>query len=241
MSHPEGTRPPVQAVGVDADARGLTPLARPSTAQRVAEVLRERILRGELAAGTQIGEQQLTATLGVSRNTLREAFQILVGEHLLRHAPHRGVFVRTMTGADVHDLYTFRRLVECAALEHPVAPRLSQGAFVADLRAAVAAATDAAARDAWAEVGTADVRFHIAVTAAAGSVRLDHAMRATFAELRLAFALVPDPRSLHRPFVGLNAEILALVERDEGLRASRLLRRYLDDAEARITAAVEGG
>jgi DNA-binding GntR family transcriptional regulator len=212
------------------------PLDRPSTAQRVAEVLREQVLQGELPPGTQMPEQQLTAALGVSRNTLREAFQILVGECLLVREPHRGVFVRTLDAADVRDIYAFRRLVECAALADPV-----DEAAYADMRLAVTQGRAAARRRDWHEVGTADVRFHVAITAVAGSERLDRAMRATFAELRLAFHLVPEPRTLHRPYLELNAEILELAEQGRSAQASERLRAYLDDAEARLVAVIEGG
>lgn len=214
---------------------GAAQLQRPTTAQRVAQILRERILEGELPSGTQFAELQLSSALGISRNTLREAFQILVGEHLLVHEPHRGVFVRRLDVGDVRDIYTFRRLVECAALAYSANPR-----GLVEMRAAVAQGIEAAAREAWHEVGTADVRFHMGVTAVAGSERLDQAMRGLFAELRLAFALVPDPHDLHRPFLDLNVEILELAEQGRADQASLLLRRYLDDAEARIVAAVEG-
>lgn len=211
-------------------------LDRPTTAQRVADVLRERILRGELRSGTQFGEQQVTATLGVSRNTLREAFQILIGERLLVREPHRGVFVRRLDAADVRDIYDVRRLVECGALARPAELR-----GLAEMRVAVKQGRAAARRRDWYDVGTADVRFHVAVTALAGSVRLDQVMRALFAELRLAFQLVPDAHVLHKPFLPRNAEILDLAERGEYAQASDGLRTYLDEAEAVIVAAVGGG
>lgn len=223
-----------------ADLAGLggagVQLERPSTAQRVADILRERIIQGELPSGTQFAEQQLTVIFDVSRNTLREAFQILVGERLLVREPHRGVFVRRLAAADVRDIYTFRRLVECAALQHPADPR-----GICAMRVAVTEGQDAARRESWSEVGTADVRFHMAVTAVAGSDRLSHAMRGLFAELRLAFQLVPDPHELHGPFLARNAEIVTLAEEGNGHQASRLLRTYLDEAQARIVAAVERG
>ena len=188
---------------------GGVQLQRPTTAQRVAELLRERIVQGELSSGTQCAELQLSTALGVSRNTLREAFQILVGEHLLVHEPHRGVFVRRLDVDDVRDIYTFRRLVECAALAHP-----SSAHGLAEMRAAVAQGMDAAAREAWHEVGTADVRFHVGVTAVAGSERLDQATRGPFAGLRPALTLAPHAHGLRRPFLGLNAEarIVAAVQ-----------------------------
>ena len=65
-------------------------------------------------------------------------------------------------------------------------------------------------------------------------------MRALFAELRLAFQLVPEPGALHAPFVALNVEILELAEAGRARRRRpRLLRSYLDRAEALIVATVE--
>ena len=202
---------------------------RPTTGQRAADVLRNRILQGELRAGTQFAEHRLAAILGVSRNTLREAFQILIGEHLVVHEPHRGVFVRRITGPEVSDIYAFRRVVECAALAGPLG-----SAHVAEMRAAVQDGESAAGRRAWDEVGTANLRFHLAVVAGAGSRRLDQAVRVLFAELRLAFQLVPDPRELHAPFLVRNADILALTEAGEHARAGAAMRSYLDAAEAVI-------
>ena len=85
------------------------------------------------------------------------------------------------------------------------------------------------------------MRFHLAVTAAAGSPRLDRVVRALFVELRLAFQLVPDPAGLHGPFLTRNAEIAALAAAGEYAAAAAALRDYLDDAEARIVEAVGAG
>jgi DNA-binding GntR family transcriptional regulator len=211
-------------------------LRRPTTAQRVAEILRERILLGELPPGTSFREQRLTAAFGVSRHTVREAFQILVAERLVVHEPHRGVFVRRLTAADVRDIYTFRRLVECAALLRP-----DQWEALVDVRGAVTQGREAAERGNWRQVGTADVRFHIAVTALGGSERLNRTMRALLAELRLAFQLVPDAQTLHAPFLDLNIEIAALVKGRRPQEASSRMEAYLDQAEAAVLAAMASG
>lgn len=208
-------------------------LDRATTAQRVADVLRAQVADGGLRPGAQLVEQELTAALGVSRGTVREAFQVLIAERLLVRAPHRGVFVRRLDAADVRDIYAARRLVECAALATPV-----DRTGVHQMREAVADGRRAARAGDWREVGTADVRFHVGVTACAGSARVDRAVRGLFAELRLAFALVPDPRALHAPFLERNADVLALVEQDRPTDAAAALRAYLDDAEALVLEAL---
>jgi DNA-binding transcriptional regulator YhcF (GntR family) len=94
----------------------VTPLARTTTARRVAETLRDHILSGRLAPGTPLRETQLSASLGVSRNTLREALRGLAEQGLVTHRPHHGVVVTDLTEDDVADLYRLRSVVELAAL-----------------------------------------------------------------------------------------------------------------------------
>jgi DNA-binding GntR family transcriptional regulator len=111
---------------------------------------------------------------------------------------------------------------------------------VPELRHAVTQGGAAARRGDWQEVGTADVRFHLAVTTLAGSERLNRIMHALLAELRLAFQLVPDPEALHAPFLDLNAEIHQLVEDGSPHQAAARMASYLDRAEAFVLAAMDG-
>jgi DNA-binding GntR family transcriptional regulator len=207
-------------------------LARASTAERVAGVLRDRISAGSLPPGTQVGELAVATALGVSRNTLREAFRLLDHERLLVHEPHRGVFVRTLAETDVVDIYRTRQVVEGGALQCASAGDRALGA----VRAAVTAGERAAADGRWIDVGTADLQFHAAVTALAGSRHLDALMRRLLAELRLAFSVMGDPRGFHEPYLVRNAEIAAQLGAGliEPARAS--LERYLDDAREQLLA-----
>ncbi|GAA3073937.1 hypothetical protein GCM10020000_68620 [Streptomyces olivoverticillatus] len=133
-----------------------------STAQRVAMALRERIEGGELPPGTQLSEEALGRDLEVSRNTLREAFRLLIHESLVEHLLNRGVFVRVPTAADVTDVYRMRTALETAGVR-------AAATAPAPLRAAVAASVDegerAAAEGDWRQVGSADLRFHRALAA----------------------------------------------------------------------------
>src|SRR5258707_808947 len=88
-------------------------LGRSSTAERVAGILRDRVIEGFFPPGTRLSEEAIGEALGVSRNTLREAFRLLAHEHLLVHELNRGVFVRTLTKEDVVALYRVRRVLEC--------------------------------------------------------------------------------------------------------------------------------
>ncbi|MBO0864516.1 MAG: GntR family transcriptional regulator, partial [Mycobacterium sp.] len=95
----------------------FAPVSRQSTAELIADRLREAITRGQLAPGQQLGEASLAAQFEVSRGPLREAMQRLVAEGLLRSERHRGIFVVELTEADVHDVYRLRKAIERVAIE----------------------------------------------------------------------------------------------------------------------------
>ncbi|WP_181808065.1 GntR family transcriptional regulator, partial [Streptomyces shenzhenensis] len=211
-----------------ADDRAL--LGRTSTAERVSDILRSRIAEGYFPPGTRLSEDGIGGALGVSRNTLREAFRLLTHERLLVHELNRGVFVRVLTVEDVEDIYRTRALVECAVVRGLGEPPYALEA----LSAAVAEGQAAAAADDWKAVGTANIHFHRELVTLAGSERTDELMRSVFAELRLAFHVVDDPHALHEPYLARNREILESLRRGDRRAAERLLETYLTDSLERV-------
>src|ERR1700740_3799314 len=96
---------------VSALARDRSGLVYASTADRVTELLRTHIMEGLFPPGTRLSEEAIGQALGVSRNTLREAFRLLCHERLAVHEMNRGIFVPVLTSADVADIYKLRRLI----------------------------------------------------------------------------------------------------------------------------------
>jgi DNA-binding GntR family transcriptional regulator len=209
-------------------------LDRTSTAERVAGILRDRITEGQFAPGSRLSEETITRGLGISRNTLREAFRLLAHENLLVHELNRGVFVRVLDTADVVDLFRIRRLVECAAVREvgEVSAADADG-----LTAAVDEAEQAAEQGRWHDVGTANLRFHQALVSLLGSPRMDELIRQVLAELRLVFHVMDNQRALCEPYLPLNRLILDRLVRGDHAGAAKLLETYLGDAEAQLVAA----
>lgn len=176
-------------------------LGRSSTAERVADILRDRITEGFFPPGARLSEESIGGALGVSRNTLREAFRLLTHERLLVHELNRGVFVRVVTVEDLEDIYRVRTLVECAAVRG-----LGQGPYgaavadaIAVIESAVQAGEAASADREWQALSTANIRFHQGIVALVGSPRTDELMRGVLAELRLVFHVMADPGASMRP------------------------------------------
>ncbi|KEF22382.1 GntR family transcriptional regulator [Streptomyces rimosus] len=208
-------------------------LGRSSTAERVADILRDRITEGYFPPGARLSEESIGGALGVSRNTPREAFRLLTHERLLVHQLNRGVFVRIVTVADLDDIYRVRTLVECAAVRSLGEPPYPVGA----MEAAVLAGETAFEERAWRDLGTANLRFHQAVVGLAGSPRMDELMRGVLAELRLVFHVMDDPRRFHAPYLTRNRQIIEALEAGEAAEAERLLESYLEDSRAQLSGA----
>ncbi|MGC5010538.1 GntR family transcriptional regulator [Streptosporangium sp. DT93] len=209
-------------------------LGRSSTAEKVADILRDRIADGSFVPGERLSEESIGAVLEVSRNTLREAFRLLGHERLLEHRLNRGVFVRVLSAEDVADIYRVRRVIEGAAVRSGanVTP-----AALAMIKEAVSEASLAAGEGRWQDVGTANIRFHQNLAALNGSPRLNETMRQLLAELRLVFHVMRNPRSFHEPFVARNLELVELIEGGRTAEAERALENYLNDAEELLVRA----
>ena len=206
-------------------------LARSGAAERVTEILREQITGGLFAPGTRLSEESIGEALGVSRNTLREAFRLLGHEGLVVHELNRGVFVRVLTADDVTDLYLLRQIVEGSALElAALRPAVELGQLISILEQAESAAVD----DRWSEVATLDLQFHYELVALAASPRLNQLMQRLLAELRLAFHAMSRSNEFHDPYLVRNRKIVTLLQEKRFDQTTRELRTYLDDAHRQL-------
>src|SRR5262245_25137287 len=94
----------------------IKPIVRSTLATIVTERLRELVIAGQYAPGTQLSEMELAEQFGVSRGPVREALVRLVQVGLLERIPNRGVFVPNVGDEDLDDIYLAREAVESAAL-----------------------------------------------------------------------------------------------------------------------------
>ena len=82
----------------------------------IADIVRERILKGEYVIGEKIKESSISQELSVSRTPIREAFKMLEEEGLLDYLPNRGCYAKGFTKRDVSDIYAVREALEELAM-----------------------------------------------------------------------------------------------------------------------------
>jgi DNA-binding GntR family transcriptional regulator len=204
----------------------VPPLERTTTGAQTERVLRELILEGRLEPGTRLREAQLAASLGVSRNTLREALRGLAEQGLVTHHPHRGVVVTDLTQDDVADLYQLRKVLELAALRELDASRIEEMRASTDAFAAALDRSDAI------EALECDFGFHRILVGALGSARLAAAHERAQGELRLA--LLQLDRNYEPPQVQEHRQIVEALQSGERSVAAKALSAHLDRAAKRL-------
>jgi GntR family transcriptional repressor for pyruvate dehydrogenase complex len=159
-----------------------------SVPQGVAGYIKGLIRRGELSPGDRLPpERQLAESLGVARVSLREAFKQLQEEGYIvaRRGKSGGNFVTALSqplaewrrgmlerAEELDDLTTMRVAVECHAATLAASRRTQK-----DLDAMLAAIRQQASAANRTEFRLADALFHDAVAKAAGSRRLEEAIR----------------------------------------------------------------
>lgn len=144
------------------------PASGPATAaDRAHAEIRRRIADGELPPGTLLSENELAASLSVSRTPVRAALARLRDEGWITVLPQRGALVRALSETDVREAAQVRHALESAAIR-AVDPA-ERAALVTRLGVALDEQADAlATRDfaRFVELGTA---FHRAFVVAAGN------------------------------------------------------------------------
>ncbi|APF41051.1 GntR family transcriptional regulator [Neomicrococcus aestuarii] len=198
------------------------------TSAWIVSVLRKRISEGKLTPGSKLSEQALSEALGVSRNTLREAFAILSNESIITRIPNRGVFVARPSVEDIREIYRVRRMLEPAAILW-ASPTPAQIKRLHEIIASARTARDAGASG---SMATANQRLHQELVAMCGSPTLDTVMEQVLAQMRLVFHAMAETPDFHAQFVERNAALVQDIVDGKREEAAASLREYLVDAEA---------
>ncbi len=100
---------------------GQYEIDRSDLASRIYQVLKSKILSGELAPGQRLSLDEFAQYFDVSVTPIRDALRLLAAEGLVDLKQRRGAFVAQPSTDDIRQVYQLRELLECAAVEHAVA------------------------------------------------------------------------------------------------------------------------
>ena len=92
-------------------------IIRKTLREQVVEILRHKILSGEIKPGERIIEAKVAEELKVSRGPLREALRQIEEEGLVVYEAQKGCVVKTMTYKEMQETYLIQSTLEKLAVQ----------------------------------------------------------------------------------------------------------------------------
>ena len=214
----------------------LQPLdPQPALIDRAYERLVAAIADGTLAPGQRIRQEELGRALGVSRQPISHALQLLKQQKLVEENGRRGLIVSEIDAARVRELYQVRSALDALAARL-AAERAARRAIAAPpqqaaehaLAAGLALPLDAPVL----AFVQADVAFHTALYRLSGNRAIEDTVAAQWPHLKRSMAAVLDDPE-QRPLVwSEHREILRCVLAGDPAGAERSARAHSDRAGA---------
>jgi DNA-binding GntR family transcriptional regulator len=182
------------------DMQDILPPAAPNgdvtaVAEWVADVLRDRIIKGALPAGARIVERKLSAELDVSRTPVREALKLLHADSLIEISRNKGAQVTTYSARQTLELFDVIASLESLAAER-LAERITKDQLDAleHLHAAMLAQYHAGEADTYFDINS---EIHDTILATCGNPVLQQMHTKMMARARRGrFMAIMDPDRL---------------------------------------------
>jgi DNA-binding GntR family transcriptional regulator len=194
----------------------------------------EAIAEGTLAPGQRIRQEELGRALGVSRQPISHALQLLKRQRLVEENGRRGLIVSEIDPERVRDLYQVRSALDAVAARL-AAQRVTLGATGKQQRAAEHALAEGLALPLDAPVLAfiqADVAFHTALYRLSGNRAIEDTVAAQWPHLKRSMRAVLDDFE-QRPLVWTeHREILRCVLAGDPDGAEQAARGHTDRAGA---------
>lgn len=210
---------------------------RISVADQVASILRQRILNGELRPGTPLQDVPLAASLGVSRNTMREATRILSLENLVKRSVHRGAAVSQLSLKDVQEIYHLRRMLEISGV---LGAKDSRSEVLPELLDAVEGYERAVRERDWLRAVGFDFQFHSLLIRFHRNRRLESFYQRVIGELRMGMVLVDRSHDDPGGLIPVHRKMYQLLEAGKLKECAAVLVQHLDDSESRLSRVMSG-
>lgn len=201
---------------------------------QVVSQLRHAIVAGDIPRGTHLVEAQVSASFGVSRGPVRDAFRQLEAEGLVE-SRRRGVFAVGLGADDVEELYELRELLEVKAIE--LAHTNTQDDVWEPVVQSLREMKDRAQAKDSLGFARADLNFHSAFYTVGGSRRLESMWKQYEPTFSVMLQLTnAEDRDLE-PTYQDHLDLYSTLREGELQKAKDMLRLHLQGSRDRLTKA----
>jgi DNA-binding GntR family transcriptional regulator len=204
----------------------------PDLVDRVYRKLLEVISTGELAPGARLAQEEVAASLGVSRQPVHQALRLLKKDGFLTDAGRRGLMVSPLEPRALEQLYQVRSVLDglAARLAAQAGKPLDPALIHAGRRSVRAGLLDAI---------RADLRFHEAVYEASGNPLVAETAARYWQHIGRAMGAALGPHGLGGSVWDEHEAILKAINDGDATRAEALARSHCETAGRIISTRLQ--
>jgi DNA-binding GntR family transcriptional regulator len=196
----------------------------PNLSEQVYERLLEAICEGGLAPGARLRQEELAATLDVSRQPVLQALRMLKKDGFVIDAGRRGLMVAPLDAQSIAHIYEVRAVLDgLAARQAALAQAKIDPKVIAEGRKAVEGTRIGPMID-------ADTRFHNLLYRASGNPLIADTANHQWRHIRRAMGAVLQTEGVRKSVWDEHEAILKAINRSDAERAERLARAHGESA-----------
>ncbi len=208
-------------------------LSKTSLREQALDQLRNAVTSGELKPGTRLVETELSAALGISRGTLREALRQLQQEGLVEAGERGRLTVRTLTDAEILDMFAVRAALEGLAAVI-VSARADRDVLVGRLQTALDALE--AATGSINHMVEVDLRFHRLLCELTDNPTLLRTWEALAGSIRMSIMFAGTDKALSNMSVPRHQQIIDAIATGKPDKARAAMDRHMQEAAENLLA-----
>lgn len=202
----------------------------PDLTEQVHRRLLDAICDGELAPNARLTQEELAASLDVSRQPVLQALRLLKKDGFVIDAGRRGLMVAPLDAGLIAQVYEVRAVLDgLAARQAALAHAAIDGALIAAGRKATAGNRVGPMID-------ADMRFHDLIYAASGNPLIAESAHHHWHHIRRAMGAALQTEGVRDSVWDEHEAILEAINRGDALKAEKLARRHGEAAGANLSA-----
>ena len=209
--------------------------SQPAFIDRAYEQLVEAIADGTLAPGRRIRQEELGRMLGVSRQPVSHALQLLKQQRLVEENGRRGLVVSTIDAVAIRELYQVRTALDALAARLAAERIADRVIELSQRRAAQRTLAEGLKLHPDAPVLAfiqADVAFHTALYRLSGNRAIEDTVAAQWPHFKRSMGIVLDDPEQHPLVWCEHEEIMRLVLAGDAAGAESAARHHTDRAGA---------
>jgi DNA-binding GntR family transcriptional regulator len=200
----------------------LQPIKLLPARERVASAMRKAIIAQDLVEGAQITLDSIAGLLGVSRTPVREAFQMLENEGLIKLSPNKGAVILGITPRTVREHFQIR-----AALESEASAIVCQvKADLTDIRDIIEQSEEAIANQEFEEYSNLNQAFHVAIWTASDNFRMKSILSVMWNGLSMRYMETLEEYAVKS--FSEHKELLRMFEEGDGEGARTMMHQHID-------------